>query len=200
MTHREFAKALAETATLHTDHPDVAAFCPFPNNVKWRELEPFYVPAAKTMVTDTGFSTDKYTSLRDALIVLWDKANWRKTYRGTNIGDDFLNRFGCYELVGYEGHFECREMSSFLVYSDAGLHYPWHHHPAEEMYMIIAGEALFEAEGKPSRVLGSGDTAFHASNQPHAMTTQDSPVLAYVIWRGEGMDTGPVLTERPVNE
>jgi hypothetical protein len=41
--------------------------------------------------------------------------------------------------------------------------------------------------------LGPGDTAFHASNQPHAMTTKDKPVLAYVLWRGD-LKTPPVLT------
>ena len=76
---------------------------------------------------------------------------------------------------------------------EKGLFYPWHHHPAEELYVIIAGEAVFEAAGRPPRRLGPGYTAFHASNQPHAMTTEDKPVLAYVLWRGD-LKTPPILT------
>ena len=58
---------------------------------------------------------------------------------------------------------------------------------------MLAGEAVFEAAGRPPRRLGPGDTAFHASNQPHAMTTEDKPVLAYVLWRGD-LKTPPILT------
>ena len=61
--------------------------------------------------------------------------------------------------------------------------------------MIIAGEAIFEAAGQPARRLSPGDTTFHASNQPHAMTTDDKPVLAYVLWRGD-LKTRPVLTPK----
>ena len=61
--------------------------------------------------------------------------------------------------------------------------------------MIIAGEAVFEAANQSPRRLRPGDTAFHASNQPHAMTTEDKPVLAYVLWRGD-LKTRPVLTPK----
>jgi mannose-6-phosphate isomerase-like protein (cupin superfamily) len=147
------------------------------------------------MARDAGLGDTFDATLRDALIGVWDQAHWRETYRDTNIGEDFLTRFGCYELAGWEGHFTCQPMRSFLVYSEAGLYYPWHHHPSEEMYVIVAGSALFEAKGREPRVLGPGDAAFHASNQPHAMTTSDKPVLAYVVWRGPDMNIAPVLTD-----
>ena len=50
-----------------------------------------------------------------------------------------------------------------MLYAERGLFYPWHHHPAEELYVIIAGHAKFEAAGKKTRQLGPGDTIFHAS-------------------------------------
>ena len=147
------------------------------------------------MAEDTSLDTDRYAELRDALINAGKDARWRETYKNTNIGQDFLSKFGCYELFGWEGHFECRSTRGFLVYSPGGLYYPWHHHPAEEIYLIIAGEAEFATEGNPPKLLKPGDTVFHAENQPHNMTTREKGVLAWVQWRGD-MSVAPVLTGR----
>ena len=195
MNRQDFERALELTSALHRDDPAVADFCPFAAEVAYRHIDPFIIPAARALARDQRLGPTIDAALRDALVGLWDKAFWRETYRGTNIGEDFLARFGCYELAGRGGHFDCRPMRSFVVYSDADLYYPWHHHPSEELYLIVAGAALFEAEGQEPRVLCAGDTAFHAINQPHVMTTQDDPVLAYVLWRGPDMDTAPVLTD-----
>jgi quercetin dioxygenase-like cupin family protein len=105
-----------------------------------------------------------------------------------------MDRFGCYCLIGKDGAYISTQMFAWVVYMPAHLHYPWHHHPAEEMYLVIAGEAEFMREGASPEVLRAGDTCFHASNQPHAMETHDHPVMALVMWRN-GFDTPPVLSE-----
>lgn len=73
------------------------------------------------------------------------------------------------------------------------LYYPWHHHPAEEIYRILSGAAWFMKDGTQPVLLAAGDCYEHASNQPHAMETTDQPVMAYVVWRN-GFETPPVLT------
>lgn len=168
---------------------------PEPSELEWTELEPHYIDPATLFSEDKSLVTDKFSDVRDALIALKDDASWRETYKDTNIGDDFLTRFGCYELFGWDGHFHCRSTRGFIVYSPAGLYYPWHHHPAEEMYFILAGEAEFATEGNAPKHLKPGDTVFHAENQPHNMETKDSGVLAWVQWRGD-MSVAPVLTDR----
>ena len=85
-------------------------------------------------------------------------------------------------------------MRSFLIYQTPGFHYPLHHHPAEELYLVIGGEADFTVDGEPSKTLRPGETQYHASNQPHALTTRDQAVLAYVVWRGDVMKK-PIFTE-----
>ena len=79
-------------------------------------------------------------------------------------------------------------MRSFVVYAPTGLYYPWHHHPAEELYLVLAGEAEFSIHGQTPKTLRPGDTTYHASMKPHAMTTHDHPVMAYVLWRSNLMD------------
>ena len=124
-------------------------------------------------------------------------AFWRDTYAGTDIGQDFMDRFGCYCLIGEGGAYHSAQMLGFVVYMPPGLYYPWHHHPAEEMYVVLAGEANFHRENAPSEILTRGQTSFHASNQPHAMETREHSVLAYVVWRN-GSGIKPVLTEREI--
>jgi hypothetical protein len=50
-------------------------------------------------------------------------------------------------------------------------------------------------EGAPSRTLFPGDHAFHPSHRPHALTAEDHPVLAYVVWRDQ-FDTAPVWRDQ----
>ena len=194
MAKAEFDALLQTAKHVHEQHPDVAAFCPFPTDLEWQGLAANYLPPARLMENDTGLTSDTYAEFRDLFIAASPHATWRETYRGTSIGDDFLARFGCYELIGEGGQYNSTQMRSFVVYAPSGLWYPWHHHPAEELYLILAGEAEFLAEGKPTRTLRPGDTAFHAPNQSHAMETYDKPVLAYVLWRGD-LKTPPMLSD-----
>ena len=75
----------------------------------------------------------------------------------------------------------------------AWLYYPWHQHPAEEMYLCLAGEAVFIKQGSEDVTLQQGGIALHQSNQPHALEIQKHPVLCYVVWRNE-LNTSPILT------
>ena len=45
----------------------------------------------------------------------------------------------------------------------AGLYYPWHQHPAEEMYLCLAGEAVFKKDGAPDQHMGEGGVTLHVS-------------------------------------
>lgn len=190
-----FEKALEEIKLLHHSNSTIANFVKLPDDYAWQSLPKHAIYGAKLMSEDQSLDSVNHASLRDAFIAPWEYANWRETYKGTNIDEDFLNRFACYELYGHEGHFKTETARGFLVYSDANLYYPWHHHPAEELYFIIAGEASFATEGNEPKLLKSGDTVFHEKNQPHNMQTHEGGVLAYVLWRNE-FDTAPVLTDR----
>ncbi len=168
-------------------------FCPFPAILTPQKIAPYHIPAADLMMADTGLFSDRFPGFRDALINAGPIAQWRETYKGARISQDFLDKFACYEILGVDAPFGTTEMRSFVVYQPPGLHYPWHHHPAEELYVVIAGEAEFSIEGEDSRTLRAGETAYHRSDVPHALTAHAHPVMAYVLWRGD-LQTKPVLT------
>ncbi|SLN67408.1 Cupin domain protein [Roseovarius albus] len=184
---------LTEARAAHARVPALQDFCTFPEPVTKQPVASHHIPAADLMLHDSDLSSNTFAGFRDALIDAAPLAKWRETYKGTTVSADFLSRFACYEVIGVDAPFGATDMRAFVVYQPASFHYPWHHHPAEELYMVIAGEAEFHLEGADPKTLCSGDTIFHPSNAPHALITHNHPVMAYVLWRGD-LKTKPVFT------
>ena len=198
MTSPAFDALLEQARAAHRDTADIARFCPFPTDLRSSSFTAFHIKSADLMAADPVMNAPDAHPLARAFIAAGPQAQWRETYKNTMIGDDFMDRFACYCLIGQGGPWISDQMAGFVVYMPPGLHYTWHHHPAEELYYVLAGQAEFLREGADSKVLHTGDSSFHASNQPHAMETHDHPVMAYVIWRNH-LGTPPVLTERTVD-
>lgn len=192
MTRQIWDRLLQEVQKMHVRDEALSQFCRFPDDVRPQEVSHFHIPPHDLMVSENGFE-DTDNSVREAFIAAAPFAKWRETYKDTDIGDDFMSRFGCYCLIGEGGAFESDQMAAWVVYMPPHLHYPWHHHPGEEMYRVISGEARFMRKGEDDEWLRAGSTCQHLSNQPHAMETEDRPVMCYVIWRN-GFETPPVLT------
>lgn len=195
MTHPAFIRLLNAARAAHATQPQLAGFCAFPDDLAPAPVAPFHIAAADLMAQDRTLAASH--PLAAAFRAAGPQAQWRETYKGTDIGQDFMDRFACYCLIGAGGPWASRQMAAFMVYMPPGLYYPWHHHPAEELYYVLAGEAEFYRDGAAPETLRAGQTSFHAGDQPHAMQTHNHSIMAYVIWRGH-LDTPPVLTRRRV--
>ncbi|MCH2068836.1 dimethylsulfonioproprionate lyase family protein [Shimia sp.] len=193
MTSEVFDLLLNAVRATHEAHPDLSDFCAFPEYVWQNPFTPRTVRASTEMQRAPGQTIEALAVMRDALLAAAPSANWLDVYQDTDIGEDFLTRFGFFGLIGDTAPFMSDTMRAWMVYMPAGLHYPFHQHPAEEMYLVVSGSAEFQRAGHPPKLLGPGDTVFHASNEPHATITHDSPLMAYVIWRNR-FETPPVLT------
>lgn len=187
-----WADLLEEARALHDATPDLQAFCTFPEIALTDEFRPQVDPLCATLTRDSSLG-GPYAAFTDACLAAAPHALWRGTYRDTPIGDVLHKHFGTFEILGRDTPLQTDAMRGFLIYQTAGYHYPLHHHPAEEMYLVLAGGAEFLVEGESSQHLDAGKTCFHASNRPHALTTHDRSVLAYVLWRGD-IETRPVFT------
>ena len=194
-----FERLLHEARAVHEANPATRGFCAFSVDPEPLALTARHRPCGDFLAREGPMEAGDHAALRDAMLAAAPHAFWRETYAGTDIGQDFMDRFGCYCIVGAGGGWSSATMSAWMVYMPPGLWYPWHHHPAEEMYLVVAGEAEFLRHGMPAETLRPGETVFHASDQPHAMRTHDRAVLAYVVWRGE-LGTPPVLTSPGVME
>lgn len=185
---------LYETASRYVaDHEDLRNFGEWPERPQYHEKSTAYVPAARTLsqwnLVDESSEADFHRVIQKVL----DVAHWKQTYTETEVGSEFLARYGYFELLGPDGHFFSDVLRAYVGYWGPGLRYDWHHHEAEEIYCVLSGAAEFHLDGGRSQWLRRGDTRFHYSNQPHAMTTTVEPVLTFVLWRGRGMTGLPMM-------
>lgn len=195
MSTRAALTALLEvTRAWHAALPALSGFTPWPNDLHYAPRAANPLPHIDGMRANPATATALSTPLRDALLAAAPDLEWRHTYTEAEVGSDFLNRYGWFELAGPTGHFLSHQARITAAYWGEGLYYPRHQHPAEELYSIVSGHALFHADGEADLTLGPEGTRFHAANQPHAMTTTDSPVLTLVMWRGEGLGDNPGLS------
>lgn len=70
-----------------------------------------------------------------------------------------------------------------LVLLGPGVHYRAHHHPAEEYYLPLGGIRWDHGDGWVDEP--AGELVQHEPWQPHAMRTDDRPVLLGYLWFGE---------------
>ena len=184
---------LRTTQDAYADNAEMTGFTPFPDDIVRQAVTPFHSTCCDVFCEDKKLVSQKYPALQDAIRAASDAVHWRQTYKDTDIGDDFMDQFACYCIIGDNAPFMSATIRLFMVYMPPHFYYPWHNHPAEEMYLVVSGNGVFKRKGCPDERLAEGDTSFHQSNQPHAMETLDDPVLCLVAWRND-FETTPVLT------
>ncbi len=189
-----YQSLLDEAHRAYCGHPEMEAFAPFPTDVTRQPVTPLHRPCGDLLAAETDLTPGPYTALERAIRAAAPACHWRDTYKGTHASQSFRDRFGCYCIIGDGGPFASEALRLFIVYMPAGLDYPWHHHPAEEIYLILSGAGVFKRSGHPGITLAPGQTSFHDSNQPHALETQDSPILCLVAWRNHFL-TKPVWSD-----
>jgi len=163
-------------------------FAPWPSDLMYVDKPEQSVPAVRQIKrwADTH-------PLHIATQQVAEFGNWKQTYTEDEVGFGFLQDYGYLELYGPDGHFQTYEGRAYIGYWGRGLYYPWHRHEAEEIYSVVSGSGYFESEGAEPALLTAGDTRMHKSNQPHALTMTDGPILTFVLWRGVGMGGLPLM-------
>ena len=195
MTARTALTTLLNTAReWHAAVPALAEFCPWPDDLIWQDRAPAALPHIDHMLRNPGQTSDQSRAMRDALLAAVHHVEWRHTYTEAEVGRHFLDHFGWFELAGPTGHFLSNQARLTVGYWGPGLQYDWHHHAPEELYSVVSGSGLFRVEGEEDQVLGPGGTRFHGSNQRHALTTTDQPILTFVAWRGDGLADDPRMS------
>jgi mannose-6-phosphate isomerase-like protein (cupin superfamily) len=113
-----------------------------------------------------------------------DQLVWGQTYTAADFGQHFIDNYGWLELIGTRGHFESDEIAAGFLILGPDVHYPDHHHVAEEIYVPLAGEAEWRKGDGPFLRRRPGEVIHHPSNVSHAMRTVSEPLLALYLWRG----------------
>ena len=178
---------LQYTQTICNNNVELKNFCQFNAKGTNNNLKPTTTNASLLM-SETDFKGSAVTlPIIDAVKKHIHKLNWRQTYAISEVGEDFANRHCYFELLGPTGHFYNDAIRGFICYWGEHLNYKWHSHEAEEIYYILGGKALFKTKTM-TKVLKANETQFHKSWESHAMETLDEPLLAFILWRGNGLE------------
>jgi hypothetical protein len=194
MSRAKFAALETAIAKLMGETPALAAFAEWPAEAPQAECMAQTIPAIPLVTALSAPVSPVTSAIVNAIKSAAADAHWQQTYSEAEVGRDFLNRYGWFELLGPAGVFRSDSLRAYIAYWGENLNYGWHHHEAEELYYILAGTAEFHAEGLPSAMLRPGGLRHHITDQPHAMDTHAEPVLALVLWRGPGLAGVPRMS------
>ena len=162
-------------------------FCQLNKSLKNKNLDP-KTTSSTSLIGSSNFKSSEETFLMvEAIKKHANEAQWRQTYSISEVGKDFANRHCYFELIGPTGHFYSETTRGFIAFWGEHLDYKWHSHEAEEIYYVLGGNALFKTKNK-TKVLKANETQFHKSWESHAMVTLEEPLLAFILWRGKGLD------------
>lgn len=111
------------------------------------------------------------------------RLHWGQTYTADDFGQTFIDNYGWVELVGTRGHFADDRVACGFLLLGPNVHYPDHHHEAEEIYIPLTG-AMWRMGDGDFAYREPGEVIHHRSNVSHAMKTGAEPLLAVYLWRG----------------
>jgi hypothetical protein len=137
-----------------------------------------WMPAAvKAAGKRTGLLVNKLASLANHL-------SWGQTYSEQDFGAGFLEKYGWTEFIGLRGPFSSERMACGFLFLGPRIEYPRHSHEAEEAYVPLTGQTLWQCGDQDWAYRDPGQPIYHAAWMPHAMRTQSVPLLALYLWRG----------------
>jgi hypothetical protein len=162
-----------------------------------RPVTPATLPVLRWLPAAVRSAPAPCDSLAAALAHASADLVWRQTYAASEVGQDFLASYGWAEVIGNRGALGSDRLAvGFLLLGPRTL-YPSHSHSAEEIYVPLSGDALWQRGEEPWLARGPGLTVHHESNQAHAIRTVDAPLLALYLWRGAGLhDAARLATHR----
>lgn len=160
---------------------------------------PRSVPAAALVAGLAGMATPRTAPIVAQFAALAPEADWQQNpnYNIENSGRRFMENYGYVEFLGPGRRYERPELRVGLLLLGPGIAYADHHHPAEEVYHVLAGRGRWWRQGEDWQERPVGAAIHHAPWVRHAMATEDAPMLALYCWGG---DIVPHATLTPGNE
>jgi len=142
------------------------------------------VEAAPVDVSLSSFLQDGKSDLISLLLQCSDLLSWREAGFG-KLSEEFSKRIFASEIIGPKGIIDNPSMRVGLLLQLDHVPYPKHWHSAEELYLVLLGEAYWSVDDGSPEVRSPETFVHHKSNQPHSMTTIDEPLLAMWGWTGD---------------
>ena len=89
------------------------------------------------------------------------------------------------ELLGPDGLVKSEKVRLGLYGMLANFEYGIRSHPAEEVFVMFAGQAFWKRGAAAYEILGPGGRSYHPSMMPHANKTGEVAFLSAYVWHGD---------------
>lgn len=151
----------------------------------WQAVPANHLPAAETLVDAGPLSAGAEHDVVTAFACVRHALKWEQSYTKADgvVGDDMLNGYGFAEIVGKLGPFVSDKVRSGIGVWGPNIDYPAHSHGAEEVYVVVAGEAEFTVGDAPSAWRRTGDAVLVPSNTVHGFRTGTKPLVVLYVWQ-----------------
>ena len=148
-----------------------------------------------SVLDDLGPTIPETDTLVTAVLQSAMAQSWRQPYAVEDFGADFAARSAWFAIADRDGPLVMTTGLVEIMLLDAHLTYPMHSHAPEELYVVLAGEVWWQAEGDPDAPAWrhAGDFIHHPSRRRHALTAGEKPALLLALWRGGGFEK-PVIS------
>ena len=175
----------AEIFALLAGVPEAAFFrAEFPELRVSRASVPGSLPVCAGLAEAVRHAVPLTCGLMQSLVCAAPQLEWRQTYSAEDFGPEFLRGYGWSEVIGLRGPIASDRVACGFLMLGPDTTYPAHAHEAEELYLPLAGTALWQHGTGEYAAIAPGEAIYHPSWLPHATTTQSQPLLALYIWRG----------------
>ena len=172
----------------------------FLHGVDWRmgarPLAPAPLPCLRHLDRACAIAPEEGSRIVRLLAENRNAFHWGRTYAETDFGRHFIDNYGWLELFGTRGHFVDNDMAGGFLILGPYVHYPDHHHVAEEVYIPLTGGTAWRKGDGPYVERPAGVPIHHPSDLNHAMKTGEEPLLALYLWRGGPLDARSTITGR----
>jgi Dimethlysulfonioproprionate lyase len=167
---------------LETAGPEASAFLrDWPRELIPRPIVARPLPIIYALEGLEHFAAPHTRPLVESVAALASDLEWRQTYTSADFGERFLQNYGWSEWIGQRGAFESHAIACGVLLLGPDTEYPAHSHEAEELYLPLAGHALWRSGQSGWRLRPPGQWIHHPSWTTHAMRTTAEPLLAAYV-------------------
>ena len=141
-----------------------------------------YLPAA---LQHARLQPDPVGALAAVFATIEPQLNWKSRPGAEAIGAQFLSGHANAIIVGSEGLEIRPDMRIGVSLMAPHTRYPDHHHPPEEIYVVLSDGEWRQAD-RPWHTPGIGGLVYNPPDIVHAMRSAEAPLLAlWFLWMGE---------------
>ncbi len=162
------------------------------NQLPSTDLRPSVLPIASSVLNVGKIAPSTFDIVRMIQVTYQDQ-QWRQPYQIDDFGLEFFNGTAWFPIADVEGPIVYSNGLMEVMLLDSRITYPSHKHSPEELYVILAGEILWQSEHNEACWKGAGDVIHHLPHVTHSIKAGDEPVLILNLWRG-GCFEMPVIT------